>query len=235
MLHFWKDKSLKISGFLKTSLTDYTDKVCSVIFVGGCNLRCPFCHNATIVNGETAEISQLEVVKFLEKRKNMLDGVCVSGGEPLAQNDIESLLLTIKNLGLSVKLDTNGFFPDRLKRLIDKKLVDYVAVDIKNSFERYGETVGVENIDVSPVKKTIELVLLDNVDYEFRTTVANPLHDLQSVLKTAEQISGAKRYFLQKFVPSENLLGQQCEAFSPEMYEYFLNNVQNLIPNTVLR
>ncbi len=165
----------------------------------------------------------------------MLDGVCVTGGEPLAQNDIESLLTVIKNLGLSVKLDTNGFFPDKLKMLIDKKLVDYVAVDIKNSFERYGETVGVENIDVSPVKKTIELVLLDNVDYEFRTTVANPLHDLQSVLKTAEQISGAKRYFLQKFVPSENLLGQQCTAFEPEIYQDFLINARKIIPNTVLR
>ncbi len=233
--HFEGDKTLKISGFLKTSLTDYPNKVCSVIFIGGCNLRCPFCHNATIVTGETTEISQREVVKFLEKRKNMLDGVCVTGGEPLAQNDIEGLLLDIKNLGLFVKLDTNGFFPDKLKMLIDKKLVDYVAVDIKNSFERYSETVGVKNVDVSPVKKTIELVLQDNVDYEFRTTVARPLHDTQSILKAAEQISGAKRYFLQRFVPSDNLVGQSCTAFAPEVYQQFLIDVQSIVPNTVLR
>ena len=153
-----------IKGFQKLTLLDYPGKTACTVFTGGCNYRCPFCHNAGLVTKlDTEIISEGEVLSHLKKRQGILDGVAISGGEPLLQGDIEEFLQKIKELGYSIKLDTNGSFPDKLKSIIDKGLCDYVAMDIKNSKERYNETIGIDNFDISLMEKSVESIKLDPV------------------------------------------------------------------------
>ena len=157
----------------KLTLIDYPGKIACTLFTGGCNFRCPFCHNSGLVlNPEQAQpVAQQPVLEYLKKRRFIIDGVCVSGGEPLLQPDIENFLASLKEMGYSVKLDTNGSFPDRLKSAVNSGLVDYVAMDIKNSPEHYAATVGIDNYDVSQVRDSAEFLMSGAVDFEFRTTV----------------------------------------------------------------
>jgi pyruvate formate lyase activating enzyme len=228
---------LKICGLQKLTLLDYPEKVACTVFTGGCNLRCPFCHNASLVLGAPFpdELSVEEVFAYLKKRRGVLDGICISGGEPLLQPGLEEFLRRVRALGYLVKLDTNGTFPARLRSLVSAELVDYVAMDVKNSPERYAETVGVLEFDYSAVRKSMDYLLTEPVDYEFRTTVAKGLHDAESLRAAARSIQGAKRYFLQKFVDSGELIENRYSAFSEDEMREFLDVVSPYVRFAALR
>ncbi|MBO5323516.1 MAG: anaerobic ribonucleoside-triphosphate reductase activating protein [Oscillospiraceae bacterium] len=204
---------MKIVGLQKMTLLDYPGKVACTVFLGGCNFRCPFCHNSELLDG-TAEsvMDQQELLSFLEKRKGLLDGVCVTGGEPTLQKDLPQLLFAIKALGYAVKLDTNGYRPEVLKELVGQGLVDYVAMDVKNSPRRYAETAGLPGLDITRIEESLAFLLSGAVDYELRTTVAVPLHDDQAmneIRQWLEKISSnhkARRFFIQPFVDRDTVM-----------------------------
>ncbi len=199
------------------TLLDFPGKVACTIFTFGCNLRCPFCHNASLVlGGAQEEHTEEEILSYLEKRKGLLDGVCITGGEPLLQKDIADFIKKIKALGYAVKLDTNGCYPEKLKALVLGGLVDYVAMDIKNSIHEYPKTVGIKDFDTTPIKESIEFLVNGNIDFEFRTTVVRELHTVDGIKALANDISGAKKYFLQNFVDSGDLIGENLSAHSKE-------------------
>ncbi len=212
---------MKISGFQKLTLLDFPGHVAATVFTSGCNFRCPFCHNAGLVTNlsEAEIIDKNEVVSYLKKRTGILDGVCVTGGEPLLQSDIAEFLSEIKALGYKIKLDTNGSFPEKLQKLIEAGLCDYVAMDIKNCKERYVETAGNPELDMSAISESVNLLLSGVCDYEFRTTVVAELHTEKDIEAAAKWIKGAKRYFLQNFVDSGNIIGKNLSAVSPEKLE----------------
>jgi len=228
---------MKIQGFLKTTLLDYPGKVACTIFTAGCNLRCPFCHNAFLVTqtDKNEEFSKIEILEFLKKRKGILDGVCISGGEPLLNDDIFDFIREIKKIGLVVKLDTNGTFPERLKKAVNEKIVDYVAMDIKNTSEKYPQTVGIDAFDISPINESIDFLLLNNVDYEFRTTVVKEFHTIEDIENIAKRISGAKKYFLQAFIDSGNLIGRNLHACSSEEMNRFKEIAQQYVVDVSVR
>ena len=193
------------------TLLDFPGRVACTVFLGGCNFRCPYCHNSELFDG-TAEpvMDDGELLAFLEKRKGILDGVCITGGEPTLQPGLEDLLRAIKELGYPVKLDTNGYRPEILKHLVEAGLVDYVAMDIKNGPDRYGETVGLSKLDLSKIEESIRFLTQDVVDYEFRTTVVAELHDEKSMEQMGKWLyttAGArvKRLFLQSFVDRDTV------------------------------
>lgn len=211
---------MKIAGFQKLTLLDFPGKTAATVFTPGCNFRCPFCHNASLVlHTDEAEFSEEEVLAYLNKRKGVLDGICITGGEPLLQTGIEDFMAKVKELGHMIKLDTNGSFPEKLRKLVGAGYVDYVAMDIKNSKEKYAETMGLGNFDTSKIEESISFLLSGAVDYEFRTTVVSELHSEEDIEKLASMISGAKRYFLQNFVDSGNILGENLSAATPEKLE----------------
>ncbi len=228
---------LKICGLQKLTLLDYPEKVACTVFTGGCNLRCPFCHNAPLVLGAPFpdEIPEDELFAYLKKRRGVLDGVCVTGGEPLLQPGIEDFLGRVHSLGLSVKLDTNGTFPKKLRSLVEAGLVDYVAMDVKNSPERYAETAGVSGLDLSAIRESMDFLLGGSVDYEFRTTVVKGLHDAESLRGAAASVRGAKRYFLQKFVDSGELIENGFSAFADAEMKEFLSIVSPYVKSAALR
>ncbi|MBR0368275.1 MAG: anaerobic ribonucleoside-triphosphate reductase activating protein [Clostridia bacterium] len=197
---------MKIHGLQKMTLLDYPGRVACTVFLGGCDFRCPFCHNYELVDGSApALMEDTELFAFLEKRKGLLDGVAVTGGEPCLRPDLPELLSRIKALGYAVKLDTNGAHPGLLRALIDQKLVDYVAMDIKNSPEKYARTAGLERIDLAPVRESVEMLLSGVVDYEFRTTVVDELHEEKDFEAIGPWIHGSRRYFLQPFTDRESV------------------------------
>lgn len=200
---------MKISGIQKLTLLDYPGTVACTLFTAGCNFRCPFCHNAALVLPEQIEDGSLdedEVLDFLKKRQGILDGVAITGGEPMLHRDLPELLSKIKALGYKIKLDTNGSNPEMLKEVIERRLIDRVAMDIKNSPEAYGETIGVENFDLAPIERSKDMLLCGDIDYEFRTTVVKGIHTEESLIEAAKWIKGAKEYYLQQFKDSGNLI-----------------------------
>ncbi len=225
-----------IKGFQKLTLLDFPGKTACTVFTGGCNFRCPFCHNALLVTDmDDAQYTEEEIFEHLEKRKNVLDGVAVTGGEPLLQKDIERFLYEIKDKGYAVKLDTNGSFPEKLKDILSLGLADYVAMDIKNCKERYAETIGVKNFDLQPVEESIELLRNSGVDYEFRTTVTQNFHTIDDIEKLAMWIEGTPKYFLQNFVDSGSLIDSACKGVSKSEMNEMLEKVKIYIPNAQLR
>ena len=228
---------MKIQGLQKLTLLDYPEKVACTVFFAGCNFRCPFCHNASLVThiSEEPEMTEEAFFTFLKKRQGILDGVCITGGEPLLQPDIEDFIRKIKELGYAVKLDTNGSFPTKLKTLVEKGLVDYVAMDIKNSREAYGITAGVEKIDIASVEKSVAYLKEGKVPYEFRTTVVKNLHTKEELQRIGQWIAGAEKYFLQNFVDSGDLIGKNTRGCSEEEMKEFLQVVRKYIPNALLR
>ncbi len=228
---------MKFYGMQKMTLLDYPGYVACTLFTGGCNFRCPFCHNALLVLDldENYTIPEEEVLAFLKKRQGLLDGVCVTGGEPLINKDIGDFLSKVKELGFKIKLDTNGTNPALLKELVSQNLVDYVAVDIKNSPEKYAETVGLKSFDMSPINQTVKFLMSGCVDYEFRTTVTKQFHTEKSMEEAARFIRGAKRYFLQNFVDSGNLIGSGITGQSKEEMEKLLAVVKKYVPDSCLR
>ena len=217
------------------TMLDFPGKIACTVFTHGCNLRCPFCHNSILVTEDVEYVSVDEIFSYLERRRRMLDGVCITGGEPLLQPDIFEFMGEIKKMGLLVKLDTNGAYPERLKEAIERGLVDYVAMDIKNCREKYALTAGVEGLDVSPFEKSVEILMSSGIDYEFRTTVVRELHSLDDMKKIGEWIRGAKRYFLQGFVDSGALIGKGLSAHEKNTLEAFKEAVSAYIPAVQLR
>lgn len=223
-----------IAGLQKTTLLDYPGKVACTVFLAGCNFRCPFCQNWEIVTGKGEDITEEELFSFLKKRRGVLDGVCVTGGEPLINADIESFIGKIKDLGYSVKLDTNGSFPDKLKTLAEKKLVDTVAMDIKNCPSRYALTAGTQ-VDMNKIDESVKYLLSGQIDYELRTTVIDELHDDDSMRELAQWIKGAKRYYLQNFKDSDAVPYKNLSPCSEEKLNGFINVVKPFVPSAKIR
>lgn len=226
-----------LGGLQKVTLLDYPGKVACTVFTMGCNFRCPFCHNASLVlpGRGGAPLSEEELFRFLRRRRGILDGVCVTGGEPTLQKDLPELLARIRELGYLVKLDTNGVHPEQLRTILEAGLVDYIAMDIKNRPERYGETVGLPDFDLGPICESVALLLRECVDYEFRTTVVRGLHREEDFPAIASWIAGAKHYFLQPFVDSGDLVSGSWSAFSAEEMAHFAALVREKVPSVALR
>ena len=227
---------MDIQGLQKMTLLDYPGKVACTVFLGGCDLRCPFCHNSGLVAGPMpAELDDGALLAFLDKRRGLLDGVCVTGGEPLLRPELPQLLSQIKELGYPVKLDTNGGRPERLRALLEAGLVDSVAMDIKNSPERYGETAGVPGLDLAPFRESVSLLLRGTVDYEFRTTVVREFHDADSFRAIGPWIAGARRYFLQSFVDRDSVLQAGLHPWDRETLASFGDLVRPYVEQVELR
>lgn len=227
---------MNIGGFQKMTLLDFPGKVACTVFTVGCNFRCPFCHNASLVTCKSNELySENDVLSFLEKRRGLLDGVCITGGEPLMQKDISGFIAKIRQMGYAVKLDTNGSFPDRLKQLVNDGMIDYVAMDVKNCLDRYSETAGVEMPDLSIIEESIDFLLEGNVDCEFRTTVVKEFHCTDDIDKLAQRIKGAKRYYLQNFVDSGELIGENLHSVDRKTMEQMKEIAEKYIENVSLR
>ncbi len=225
-----------IKGFQKLTLLDFPGRTACTVFTGGCNYRCPFCHNALLVTEQDDAFYDEEVIfEHLEKRKNVIDGVAVTGGEPLLQKDIERFLYEIKDKGYAVKLDTNGSFPEKLEGILQLELVDYVAMDIKNSPEKYGMTVGLQNFDITPVQRSIDMLMNGNTPFEFRTTVTADYHTIEDIEKIAQWIKGAPGYYLQNFVDSGNLIDSSCRGVSRDEMRKMLEIAKKYIPTAELR
>lgn len=198
---------MRIDGLQTLTLLDYPGKVACTVFTSGCNMRCPFCHNASLVCGEVPPFMEKEeFFAFLKKRTGVLDGVCVTGGEPLLQEGLIPFLLEVKEKGFTTKLDTNGLLHDRLRAVVEAGAVDYVAMDIKNCKARYAETAGVPGLDLAPIEKSVQFLMEGKVDYEFRTTVVKELHTEADFDEIGQWLKGAKRYFLQSFKDSGDIL-----------------------------
>ncbi|MBQ5677721.1 MAG: anaerobic ribonucleoside-triphosphate reductase activating protein [Clostridia bacterium] len=226
-----------INGFQKLTLLDYPGRVACTIFTAGCNMRCPFCHNASLVthidNDNT--FSTEEVLSYLEKRQGILEGVCITGGEPLLQPDIKEFITEIKKLGYAVKLDTNGTFPEKLKELVNEGLVDYVAMDIKNSKAKYKETAGINNLDLSKIEESVDFLINGNMDFEFRTTIVSEFHTVEDIQDIVVWIRGAHKYFLQNFVDSGDLIGQDLNPVTLDTLRVMREKATEIIPNVELR
>lgn len=228
---------MKICGIQKLSLQDFPEKLSAIVFTGGCNLRCPFCHNAALALGteQTEVMTEDELLEFLEKRKGRLEGVCISGGEPTLQPDLEDFIKKIRASGYAVKLDTNGTNPEILARLTDNGLLDYVAMDIKNSRAKYVATCGMENMNFGNIEKSIDILMQNRVPYEFRTTVVGELHTVEDIQDIALRIKGAPRYYLQTFVDSGGLIAQNLHAADAETMLKMKNAALRYVKNTKIR
>lgn len=228
---------MRIDGLQKMTLLDFPGKVACTVFTGGCNFRCPFCHNALLVTElpENPDYTADEVLDFLKKRSGLLDGVAITGGEPLMNPDIPDFIKEIRKLGYQVKLDTNGSYPDRLERIVSDGLVEYVAMDIKNCKEKYAETIGVKEYDLSKIEKSVDFLKSGTVDYEFRTTVVREFHTVDGIRKAAQWISGAKRYFLQNFVDSGNLIDESVGGVDKETMLRMRSAAADFVPTTEIR
>lgn len=232
-----EEEKLKIFGIQKLTLLDYPEKLASTIFTGGCNFRCPFCQNSDLVflPENTEEISLAETLQFLKKRKGIVDGICVSGGEPLLHDGLENYLRKLKAIGYAIKLDTNGSFPDKLKYLVEAGLIDYVAMDIKNCKERYAETIGVPHVDLTAIEQSVAYLKSNVVPYEFRTTIVEEFHTLADIHKIGEWLQGASAFYLQAFVDSERVIQSGLHAFPKETMEVFKIALEAYIPKVELR
>ena len=229
---------MNISGLQKLSMVDYPGKLCATVFTSGCNLRCPFCHNALLVTGAESSrehIQIAEVLEFLSLRRGLLDGVVISGGEPLLQDGIAEFACAIKSLGFSVKLDTNGCYPEKLENLLDANVLDYVAMDIKNSLPQYGRTVGVDGFDPASVQKSAALLMSGGVPYEFRTTLVREFHTEADLLEIGSWLNGADRYYLQNFVDSGGLIADGLHGFTSDEMHKFIDLVGPFFKQSSLR
>ena len=222
-------------GLQKLTLLDFPGHMACTVFTGGCNLRCPFCHNGGLVLSPEDLFSEEEVLSFLKTRKGILEGICVTGGEPLLHPELESFLIAVKELGYPVKLDTNGTFPQRLKEFVEKGLVDYVAMDVKNCREKYGQTVGLPEFDLTPVEESVSFLLKGTVPYEFRTTVVRELHTEEDIEALTQWIAGAQKYALQSFVDSGAVLSSGLSAWDKETLCRMAEIARKHLPNVELR
>ena len=228
---------MKILGMEKLSLVDFDDHIAATVFTGGCNFRCPYCHNAPLVldPGGQGVLGEEEVLAYLKKRKGVLQGVCITGGEPTLMPDLREFILKIKEMGYDVKLDSNGTRPDVLRKLIDEKIVDYIAMDIKNSKERYAETVDVKNFDLAPVEESATLLMEGRTDSEFRTTLVKEYASAEDMERIAEWLSGAEKYFLQHFKDSGNCIRNDLHEVDEKTALEYKATAEKKIRNVRLR
>ena len=227
---------MNIHGLQKMTLLDFPGAVACTVFLGGCDFRCPYCHNAELLDGSFPPLmDDAALLAFLKKRQGLLDGVAVTGGEPLLQPELPALLRAIRALGYKIKLDTNGSHPERLQAVLDEGLADYVAMDVKNSPERSGLTIGRADFDVTPIRESVRLLMAGDTDYEFRTTVVAELHDEDSFRAIADWIAGAKRYYLQPFTDRETVPVGGLSAPDRESLERYAAIVRRTVPETHLR
>lgn len=225
---------MNINGFNKLTLLDYPGHIAVTIFIGGCNMRCPFCHNASLVTRAASQpiIPQEKILAVLSNRRAIIEGVCITGGEPTLHPDLPDFISKIKALGMHVKLDTNGTNPAMLKALVNDKLIDYVAMDIKNSPEKYEETAGAVNLCMDHILESVEFLLSSPVDYEFRTTIVKELHTIEDMISIGQWIKGAKAYYLQSYKDSEDIIMSGYHSHKKytlvgfaEVLSTFINNV----------
>ena len=227
---------MRFSGMEKVSLVDYDGYTACTVFTAGCNMRCPFCQNAALLGPASLTISEDEVIDYLQRRTNLIDALCITGGEPLLNPDIDELIVKIRSYGLLVKLDTNGAYPDRLENLLDRGLVDYVAMDVKNADEKYGLTVGLgDSYSLGDINRSIDIIINKAPDYEFRTTVVRELHDKSDLENIAKKLANAKKYFIQKYVDSGDILASGYSAYEDSEMLQMLEAVRAVLPVAALR
>ena len=227
---------MKICGFQKTTLLDYPGHVAATIFLGLCNFRCPFCHNASLLTEDAEEQCTMdEVLDVLKRRASLLEGVCITGGEPTLSPDLEILIRRIRELGLLVKLDTNGYRPDVVKRLCSEGLLDYIAMDIKSSPENYAMTAGVRSINMFLISESVRFILSSGIPYEFRTTAVKGLHTEEDFAGIGRLIQGAERYFIQNYVESDRVLYPGFSSFRKEELLKFADIVRPFVKEVSLR
>lgn len=227
---------MKISGFTKLTLLDYPKKTACIIFTQGCNYNCSFCQNSGLIPcGKDQLIDHSEIFDYLKKRKNVIDGVVISGGEPTIQAGLIDFIKRIKEMGFLIKLDTNGSNPDVIKKLVDEKLIDYIAMDVKNIFDEYIGIVKVKQVNIEKIKESINIIKESNVLHEFRTTIMKNYHDIEKLTKICEYLGESEKYYLQNFEDSENVLDKSLVSFSKEI----LMNIQTILrknfPNVTVR
>lgn len=229
--------SVRFFGLQKLTLLDYPGKMACTLFTGGCNFKCPFCQNADLVflPENIVEIAPQDILSFLEKRKGILEGICVSGGEPLLQEGLAFYLKRFKDMGYQVKIDTNGTFPEKLKRLVEEGLVDYVAMDVKNSLKRYGETMGIEDFNLDGIKESIAYLKEGHVPYEFRTTIVKNFHSKQDMKDIGKLLEGADAYYLQNFEDSDRVIKSGLEAWDFETLKMFKDIVSPYVKKVEIR
>jgi pyruvate formate lyase activating enzyme len=222
-------------GIEKFSLVDYDKKVTCTLFSEGCNFRCPFCHNSSLVLEKNERLSNKVVFDYLEKRKKLLDAVCFSGGEPTLNPNLKDNMRHAKYLGYLVKLDTNGTNPRLIRELVEERLIDYVAMDIKNSKESYGKTVGIPNYDLTLVSESVKYIMSCGVDYEFRTTLVADFHSKEDIMQIGDWLSGAKKYILQHFKDGEACIQKGLSPVNKETAEEYKMILEQTIKNVSLR
>ena len=228
---------MNIQGLQKLTLLDFPGKMACTVFTGGCNLRCPFCHNSPLVINPPKEsfYPDEEIFAFLAKRKGILDGIAITGGEPLMQPDIEDFIKEVKNRGFAVKIDTNGTYPEKLRRIVENGLADYVAMDVKSSLGSYSQCVGIGNYDTSKIEESVAFLKQGAVDYEFRTTVAEGLHTEEDIEEMGKWLKGAKRHFLQAFKDSGELIGFGLSEMPKERMYAMRDIMRKYIPECEIR
>lgn len=227
---------MDFSGIEKLSLVDYDDNITATLFMAGCPFRCPFCHNSDLVLHPelAAKIPFEEIMAYLTKRQGILDAVCISGGEPTLMPDLEEKIVAIRSLGYKIKLDSNGFRPAVLKSLVSKGLLDYVAMDIKNTKAKYAFTCGVD-VNLEDIEESVRFLMSCGLAYEFRTTVMEDFHDYGDMEAIGQWIAGAKRYYLQHYIDSEHCIQRHFREIGPQKAQEYLKIVQAYVPNASLR
>ena len=227
---------MKIHGLQKMTLLDFPSRVACTVFLGGCDFRCPYCHNFELVDGSAPAIMEEGALyAFLEKRRGLLDGVAITGGEPTLRPDLPELMRHIRDMGYAVKLDTNGGHPDRLEKILSEHLADYVSMDIKNSPEKYAQTVGLACVDLEPIRACAALLMAGETDYEFRTTVVDELHSAADFEAIGAWIAGARRYFLQAFTDRDSVPFAGLHAPSDGKMRQYAEIARRYVPDTRLR
>jgi len=227
---------MKIHGLQKMTLLDFPEHVACTVFLGGCDFRCPFCHNYELADGTAKPVmEEEELLEFLRKRQGLLDGVAFTGGEPCLHAGLPGLFRRIRDLGFAVKLDTNGYHPELLRRILEDSLVDYVAMDIKNSPGKYARTAGIDHVDMDKIRESIALIMALSPDYEFRTTVVRELHEEDDFPEMGELIKGAGKYFLQGFTDRDTVPYEGFHAPSPEEMQSYAAIMNRYVQSAVLR
>lgn len=228
-----------IGGFQRFSLIDYPDKICAIVFTQGCNFRCPYCHNPELIDTKRSRsdgLKEEEILSFLERRQGKLEAVTITGGEPLLQAGLEGFLLKVKGLGYLAKLDTNGSFPQRLEKILESKTVDYIAMDIKTSLDKY-ESVVRKKVETAQILKSIRLIMDSGLDYEFRTTVVKPLFEKDDFIKIGQLVEDCRLYVLQGFVSSKTL-DDECldmHSYSDEELACFKQIMEGFVQRCTIR
>jgi pyruvate formate lyase activating enzyme len=229
-----------IKGIQKTSMIDYPGKISAILFTGGCNMRCPFCQNPDLISNQDQlpDLDEEKILDFLKKRKKWLDGICITGGEPLIHKDISDLIKKIKSLNYAVKLDTNGLNPGLLQKLIDQKLIDYIAMDIKSDKENYAKAAGLKTINLANIQKSIDIIKASKIDYEFRSTIVPDFYDTEVIKNIGNWLKGSKKYVLQQFRSTMPLLDkkfQEKEPYQKKVLDKFKVILDGSIDNIEIR